>query len=494
MIGCIATACLTVCLLGHLTDVTERKSSRYKYVDFFNEEEDFEVLFMGTSHVRNGIFPMELWNDYGIVSYNLGGHGNRGATTYWTLQNALDYTNPKVVVIDCLFFTGGGKTDKNFSNVHLSLDGFPTTLTKVRAIWDLLDDEALDEEIASGRWSESDTGTEPRTKIGLLWDYSVYHSRWNQLTSSDFSPGKNLEKGAESRIAVTPGTFEKITSYSDVDNGTVGEEYFRKMIEDCQRRGIEVLLTYLPFPAGEGSQNDANYVNEIAEEYGINYINFLDLNVVNYKTDCYDKNSHLNPSGARKVSNYLGQYLTQNYDVGNQKNNKVYADWNEDYIAYCDMKDKNFRNNEDLYQYLMLLSDDDVEIVMDVRDKTIFQNDLALELLQNIGAEKDSLNENTDFIIIRNRGTEVAVLDNFRNDGAQINIDGHNYNLSYDISGENHEGKTGYFCVYKDDELLVENNAEDDTSLDISVFRDNERIDNAKFTYKVEHGYKRKKL
>ena len=36
--------------------------------------------------------------------------------------------------------------------------------------------------------------------------------------------------------------------------------------------------------------------------------------VADYATDCFDAHEHLNPSGARKVSDYLGRYVTEHYD------------------------------------------------------------------------------------------------------------------------------------------------------------------------------------
>ena len=36
-----------------------------------------------------------------------------------------------------------------------------------------------------------------------------------------------------------------------VEVDSVGVEYLRRMIEECQNRNIEVMLTYLPFPASE---------------------------------------------------------------------------------------------------------------------------------------------------------------------------------------------------------------------------------------------------
>lgn len=292
ILNCIVTLGITVMLLVYSTDIMERKTSVSKYAPFFEQEADFDVLFMGTSHVINGIFPMELWKDYGIVSYNFGGHANMPATSYWVMENALDYTKPELIVMDCAALLNKAKTSTvSFSYVHSSLDAFPFSLTKVRAVFDLLDDEVAAEVYAKSK------DKEPGTVMGLLWDYSVYHNRWNELKENDFEPNITVEKGAESRIAVgIPDSVVKVDSGNKMIENTISIEYLEKMIRDCQNRKIDILLIYLPYLAGENEQKCANRVYDIAEQYGVNYINFLDLNIVDYETDLYDANSHLNPN------------------------------------------------------------------------------------------------------------------------------------------------------------------------------------------------------
>ena len=409
LIGCIVTLCLTVIILVRLTELMERKDSERKYSDFFAQEEDFDVLFMGTSHVINGVYPMELWNDYGIVSYNFGGHSSQMATTYWVMENALDYTTPKVVVIDCFACTGQWKCSDIFSFVHQSMDAFPLSTTKIRAVNDLLDDENMDEAIKNGVARPSD---EPRTKIGLLWNYSVYHSRWNEIGYRDFELGSNIEKGAEHRIAVSQGNLNRIDKSLTVEGDFVGEDYLRKMIEDCQSRDIEVLLVYLPYPAGEENQRESNYIYDIAEEYGVNYINFLDENVINFQTDLYDKNSHLNPSGARKVTEYLGRYLTEEYGLNDQRVNPNYSSWNEDYKEYTELKDSYIKEQEELIPYLMLLSKDDLNVTISIQNKELFKNESIMSLLQNLGVDTTQLNEETETIIVHNGGEQAEVINN----------------------------------------------------------------------------------
>lgn len=413
IVSCIIVICLTVSMLKYATDLMERKASEIKYQDFFDQEEDFDVLFFGTSHVLNAVYPMELWNDYGMISYNFGGHSNQLATSYWVMRNALDYTNPQLVVIDCTAITSNTKGSDIFSYLHLSLDAFPLSVTKAQAVWDLLNDPGLDEMIKNGTARESD---EPRTKIGLLWDYSVYHSRWNSIDQTDFEVSGSKEKGAELRIDVTPGTLNKISPERKFEGDSVAIDYLCKTIDECQSRGIDVLLIYLPFPANEGHQMEANRVYDIAEEYKINYINFLDQDIVDYKTDCYDADSHLNPSGARKVTAYLGKYIAENYSIDDQRENQKYSFWFEDYKEYEELKKASLREQESLLNYLMLLYGEPVNVVIDVRNTDIFRNQSYLDILANLGVDIKELGANTDFINIQNGGASAEVLNDFRAD------------------------------------------------------------------------------
>ena len=67
--------------------------------------------------------------------------------------------------------------------------------------------------------------------------------------------------------------------------------YLRRFIEYCSDRGIRVLLTDLPYPCKNNNDEQlyTNAVTYMADEYGIEYIDFVFMDqVVDYSTDCYD--------------------------------------------------------------------------------------------------------------------------------------------------------------------------------------------------------------
>lgn len=401
IVSCFVVFVLTILLLYGTANLTERKASKEKYRDFFNEQLEFDVLFFGTSHVLNGIFPMELWEQEGFTSYNFGGHASTLAMSYWVMQNVFRYKQPQVVVIDCYGLRWTGKTS-NFSFAHQAMDEFPLNRTKIQAVMDLVQDDA---EV----WESADVGEEmvvqsegePKSRIGLLWNFSVYHARWSELSREDFIPDVLCEKGAESRIGVTQNQWNGVTEKGMPKEPSVNEMYLRNMIEDCKERGIQVLLTYIPFPADEKHQKDANRVKQIAAEYQVNYIDFLELDCVNAKTDYYDK-THLNPLGARKITKYVGEYLRENYTLSDHRKDTAYAKWNVDYERYTDFKNEKLREQEDMMTYMMLLGREQVQAQFILRNEELLLDDWYSQILNEIDCtvlRENSVNDKVDLSV-----------------------------------------------------------------------------------------------
>ena len=397
ILGAILTIALCCGQLFALNNLVQRKSSDFKYQPFFKQEQNFDVLFMGTSHVLSGICPMELWNDYGIVSYNMGGNGNEIATTYWVLKNALDYTTPQLVVIDCLKLGSDKKIADNKEYVHYSFDAFPITNNKKEAINDLFPEENRQE---------------------MLVDFSTYHTRWNDLGEEDINLVYTKEKGAETKIGVAvPKKPIWLKDKEKTEDYTVGAIYLRKMIEECQQRDIKVLLTYLPFPPAMYHQKDANLAEDIANEYGVEYINFLnDKDIINFDTDCFDPDSHLNYSGARKVTAYLGKHITKKYGIQDRRQDENYASWNKGYEDYMAFKFDRLKKQESLDNSLMLLSDTEMNSCIYIKGKSgVLQDKRMVELIKNVAGNKrlpeleQAIVQDKDYFIVVDNSTNTVL-------------------------------------------------------------------------------------
>lgn len=365
---------MTTCLVFILGKITERKNSVEKYKEFFDEAETYDVLFLGSSHMLDGVIPLELWDDYGITSYNMGNKSLSIPTSYWIMMNSFDYMTPKVVVIDGYLLGAKTKINQdNYSSVHNSLDVFPLSRTKVEAVKDLLNDPVADELIASGDMKVR----EGRDPMGLLWDFSVYHNRWNSLTKNDLFPEYDSLKGANLKTGVYSHELSNIDETWEGDS--VAVEYLEKIAEECEARDIEVVYIYIP--GRDGSQDKANRIEAEAEKMGVKAIDFYDVEVTNSHVDYADESGHMNISGAKKITRYLGEFLTQYYDLLDHRAEENYSKWDDDFEEYLQYKINLIKTEEIANQYLMMLNDKDLTCKIICNQEFYDEN---AELIENI--------------------------------------------------------------------------------------------------------------
>lgn len=383
VLGCICVLVFVSILLTNTCGILENKASYNHYQAFFENADDIDVLFFGSSHMENAILPMELWGDYGITSYNLGSSACTIPNAYWVMINALDYAKPEVVVIDCFAMDGLRKTTYAHGLVHKTLDEFRLSENKIRAVYDLLDDPEVEKSIAEGD-SLYDTG-EKRTPIGLLWDYSVYHSRWNELSEEDFDPEGSVQFGADSSCSVYEAP-EYINNNGQIIEGTpAGVVYLTRMIEACRDRDIQVILTFIPyFYTQKDFWKAVNTAPIFAERYGVDYVDIADgsLCEINPHTDYADAGGHLNPSGAWKITEYFGKYLRERYNVQDHRKEVGYTKWEDAYARYSTMKVDRLEEVEDLDTFLMLLEDKNMGYRMYVPDKDLLEDKVLYSFLE----------------------------------------------------------------------------------------------------------------
>lgn len=150
---------LTISLII-VENIVKRKEGYQKTEDFFNQKEEFDVLFFGSSHVINGIYPMDLWKNYGIVSYNLGGYAATIATSYYNIMLACESHKPKLVVIDGYNIKSEEKIIGDSMSIHSMIDAYSASYNKYLAISDLFESKEL-----------------LNKTFEYLFNFSIYHAR-----------------------------------------------------------------------------------------------------------------------------------------------------------------------------------------------------------------------------------------------------------------------------------------------------------------------------
>ncbi len=388
-----------------------RKDSIYKYEDFFEEAEKghIDVLFMGSSHVINAINPVVLFDDYGYTSYNMGGHGAVLQATYWELLESLEYCDPSWVVVDAYMleknikylddrdeYADESEINTSVEQLHLNMDAWPLDKLKIAAINDLIQDKDI--------------------RNQFLFNFIVYHNRWEYVGESDFkaltgNAGKNSLFGAEMRydVDIDPVLYPAPSEEELLTEQTVGCDYLEKIIDECQRRGIGVVVTYYPFAADTKDKAAAIKAGEIAAEYDVPYINMLDLDVIDLYSDMNDR-GHLNATGSKKVTDYMGEWLSHTGDLIDHRGDEEYSYWQDCVCDYDEALLDALVSEDNLFVKLNLLKLEDFSFVLYVNEgSNVFNDDALKHLIMNISGTDEVDITDGPYIMIKDSGTGELV-------------------------------------------------------------------------------------
>ena len=393
-VGVLMLIVIIVCSVGAVSNLLENKESDWRYASFFTEEQAVDVLLIGSSHIRHGVFPMELWRTRGIAAYNLAGNGCTIPSAYWVLVNALDYQVPEVVVMDVFDMWPGRIVSDRYGQVHEQFDAFPLSVHKAQMVLDLFRDPMLTDRNGNNLYEK---------RWEFFWNLGEYHSRWASLGKDDFAGERAIAEKSRVWKGAMPlsGVVErKEHKYKEMGDGSgaaeAGEqpvydeqsrEYLEKIIDLCDDRGIRLILVNTGFDCSDEAKLFHDSVVDIAADKGVPYYDFTKEDFIDFGTDLNSTghNTHVNFSGAEKMSERVGDILAEAGSLQDHRGEAAYEQWRADCEAFIAGKHEYLKEQEDLENYLMFLYDDDYRVLFDVREDSLLGAEKAKRLVANLG-------------------------------------------------------------------------------------------------------------
>lgn len=414
----ICNAVIFLCLLSIVVCVVNQVLiTKYLYnddsalteaqYDFYElEQNSMDVLFLGSSHSGAAFNPQDLYDEYNITSYNLSSAGQAIWASYYWLEETLKYQSPKVVVLDCYSLWFDRKEDevmarKAFDNMH----------------WGTIKLEAINT-VCTYDMSQS--------RLSYFLTNIRYHERWSELNEIDFTWKDDLIPPSKLKgffiFAKNKCGYQDYVPIEIRESGTdsfipEAKIYLDKIVRLCKENNIELILVKTPTLFETVERHNA-----VAEYADANDLMFYDFNEetlydkieFNYATDMNDnattrsKNAHANPSGARKMTYFLGDILLNNCAVTPREN----WQWEETRAFNNQHVWKNFQlhNETNIEKYISMLKDDSYTIFITVKDDASKSLNKSLqEALLNLGLTSDWSNayHNSYYAVIEN-GQVVA--------------------------------------------------------------------------------------
>ena len=263
------------------------KKSKYELLEEKNDSVD--TIFIGDSLVYSSIVPMHIYHEYGYTSFNCAEPAQTIDDSNAYLDVAIESQHPKIVFIG---------SDLLYRQMLLSVK----RRHYVR-------------------------------EIKNFFPILKYHNNWKQIGQGE---PVNVFKGYKINIKVVPLTEKRVLTKSD-NIDPVREEnakIMKEMIEKCKKNNIKVVLLDIN-NCNVWTWERHNAVAKFAEENDVEYLdlNLEDINI-DWQKESKDGGKHVNFVGAKKVSNWLGNYIKELDLVEDHRNDEKYSSWDRAYELY----------------------------------------------------------------------------------------------------------------------------------------------------------------
>ena len=314
-------------LMHKSEDGYTQMQSYYKQID-----NTVDVLFLGSSKIYCQIDTGILWDEHGIASFDLGGAEAPPWNSYYFLKEALKTQKPKLIIYDA------------------SIIGYRHDVLYQPEVWSMTNNYGMHWNL--NRIMQLRINTEQDFLFKrLLFPLDTMHARYKELTKNDFVDENNSinYKGFDYRN--TTEVFETPDVSTMTESFVIDEKhekYLRAIIELSKENNIPLVVMVTPYVLTPEEQGHFNYVEDICMEEGVTYIDFnkmYDELSIDFSTDMAEK-VHLNFSGTKKLTEYLGNYIVINYDIPDHRGDAKYSSWDID--AKINRENRiNAQNNEE---------------------------------------------------------------------------------------------------------------------------------------------------
>lgn len=260
------------------------------------KDETLDVVILGDSEAYSSFSPMEMYHQHGMTSYVCATSGQPLYYTKSLLERTLKTQSPQVVVIET------NAIFRNFSSAEPIAD-----------------------------------------KISELLPVFDYHDRWKSLNTDDLTGTvnytyNNVLKGFNYNTSVLKvqdlkGYMEKTDKKEAIP--LFNQYLLDSMVQTCKDQGIEVVLVSTPSPVNWDSRKH-NRIEHYASQKNIRYVDLNDQKLVNidWQKDTRDAGDHLNYSGAKKVTAFLGNYLHKTFHLPDHRQDENYETWKKSWEDY----------------------------------------------------------------------------------------------------------------------------------------------------------------
>lgn len=294
---------------------------------FYGEKKNsLDMVYIGGSAAFVYWEPLRAFEKEGIASYNYGSNTIQAELYKTMIKEVLKTQKPKLILIDARAFQYREKdqppTEVAYRNV---LTGMPLSINKIQFIKDNVKKYLNEKDTTSYYFDiikyHRDTKDMPvDSQIKM-----AYNKYTNPNKGFFFVPKVDKQEKIENKGITTQKNIGKET-----------EEILIDLLEYIKTTDCDYMFIVSPYTEQKEHRENFNYIEEIIEKYGYEFLNSNDYYKemgIDFDKDLYNE-SHVNIYGAEKYTDFLTQILKEKYNLPNRKEEytewkQLLPDWNE---------------------------------------------------------------------------------------------------------------------------------------------------------------------
>jgi len=289
-----------------------------------------DVFYIGGSACFVYYAPLRAWEKYGIVSYDYATNTIQPEAYRYMIDEVLQMQKPELIILDARAFeyrdnpeVEKGPSDVSYRNI---LTGMRFGKNKIKFI-------------------QENVGTRLNAnKLSYYFDLIKFHTTFQySKDKKDMMFGKYRNKfngftfiPKHEKIEPIDFRTDEIEKLPDDTNGILID-----LLEYIKQKELNCLFVVVPYAEEKTHKEKYNYVEKIVNQYGYQ---FIDANEYthemnfDFSTDLYNIN-HANIFGAEKYTDFLSEYMIQNYSIPDRRNENQYVfmndyleEWNDETV------------------------------------------------------------------------------------------------------------------------------------------------------------------
>lgn len=303
-----------------------------RFTGFYAEPDNtIDAVVIGSSPVYPAIVTPKIYEDTGITVYPLSSNMQRPVAGLYLVKEAQKTQSPQLYIFEMRMYTANDEDLLgNMAHTREVTDNMKYSLNRIATINAMVDDKS--------------------ERLSYYFDIFKYHSNWKTLFMWSQLRDFNYEYPDDLKGYVVydeVGPTQAVDTSMITDTMPIQDKQQKALIdllEYLKANDLEGLFVVLPELMTEDSQKKYNYMKEIIESYGYNFLNmneYYDEIGIDFETDFRDYGNHTNAAGAVKVTDYLEDYLVSNYQfINDHRLDDSYSSWEDAYELWQEEYDK----------------------------------------------------------------------------------------------------------------------------------------------------------